>query len=96
MCGRIETIEPYIRPPWWISIAKTRIETTKNDAKDQHDRIQTQSDDTIITIYTDGSGIENKIDAAAYNPSMNEVNHQYLGSETQFNIYIWQNSKLYI
>ena len=55
--------------------------------KDQHDRIQMLPDDTIVTIYTDGSGIENKIGAAAYNSSMNEVNHQYLGSETQFNVY---------
>jgi ribonuclease HI len=44
-------------------------------------------DDTTITIYTDGSGIENKIGAATYNPSTNEVSHQYLGSETQFNVY---------
>ena len=76
-----------MRSPWWTPIAKTRIEITKNDVKDQHDRIQMLPDDTIVTIYTDGSGIENKIGAAAYNSSMNEVNHQYLGSETQFNVY---------
>ena len=87
MCGKIETIEPYIRPPWWTPTAKTRIEITKNDAKDLHDRIQTHPDDTTMTIYTDGSGIENKIRAAAYNSSTNEVSHQYLGSETQFNVY---------
>ena len=44
-------------------------------------------DATTITIYTDGSGIESKIGAAMYNSSTNEVNHQYLGSETQFNVY---------
>src|SRR5208282_3143755 len=79
MCGKIETIEPYIRPP----IIKIRIEKTKNDAKIQHDRIQMHPDVIMITIYTDGSDIENKIGAAVYNSSTNEVNRQYLGSETE-------------
>src|SRR4030095_12790003 len=29
----IESIEPYIRPPWWTLKAKTRIEETKDNAK---------------------------------------------------------------
>ena len=61
---------------------KTRIEITKNIAKDQHDRIQMHSNDTTITIYTHDSSIENKIDAVVYNSSMNEISHQYLGNET--------------
>ena len=58
------------------------MEITKNDAKDQHDRTQMHPDATTVTIYIDGSYIENKIDAAAYNSSTNEVSHQQLGSET--------------
>ena len=81
MCTRIETIETYIRPPWWIPAAKIRIEATKEAAKKQHDEIQSQSDAMTMTIYTDGSGIENKIGAAAYNSTTNEVNHQHLGDE---------------
>ena len=61
MCKRIETIETHIRPPWWMPTAKIRIETTKDDAKDQHDKTQTHSDATTVTIYTDGSGTESKI-----------------------------------
>jgi ribonuclease HI len=94
MCEGIERIEPYIRPPWWTPIVKTRIEKTKDDAKYLHDRIQMHPDDTTITIYTDG--IENKIGAATYNPSTNEVSHQYLGSETQFNVYTAQLKALHL
>ena len=87
MCERIETIEPYIQPPWWKPIAKIKIESTKDNAKDQHYEIQMCSDATTATIYTDGSGIECNIGTAAYNSITNKVSHQYLGSETQFNVY---------
>ena len=88
MCTRIETIETYIRPPWWTPTAKIRIEATKEAAKKQHDEIQAHLDITTMTIYTDGSGIEDKIGAAAYNTVTNEASHQHLGSEAQFNVYI--------
>ena len=81
MCTKIEIIETHIRSPWWISAAKIRIEATKEAAKKHHDEIQSQPDAARMTIYTDDSGIENKIDAATYNSTMNEVNHQYLGDE---------------
>ena len=87
MCGRIETIETHIRPPWWTPTVKIKIETTKSNAKDQHDITQMHSDTTTVTIYTDGSGIENTIGAAAYNSATTSVSHQYLESETQFNVY---------
>jgi ribonuclease HI len=87
MCATIETIEPYIRPPWWTSTAKIRIEATKEVAKKQHDEIQAHLDTTTMTIYTDGSGIETKIGAAVYSTTTNEAGHQYLGNETQFNVY---------
>ena len=54
------------------------------------------SNDTTITIYTNDSNIENKIDATTYNSSMNKVSHQYLGNETQFNVYIIELKTLYL
>ena len=37
--------------------------------------------------YTDGSGVENKVGAAAYSPTMNTTSHQHLGSEKQYNVF---------
>ena len=42
----------------------------------------------IMTIYTDGSGIKGKIGAAAYNATSEETNHQLLGDETHYNVYV--------
>ena len=40
MSEGIESIEPFIRPPWWTLKAKTRVDNTKDTAKDIHDRTQ--------------------------------------------------------
>ena len=96
MCTRIETIEIYIRPPWWTPTAKIRVDTTKAIAKDQHDKTQVHSDAMTVTIYTDGSGIKGKIGAAAFNSATNESSHQHLGSETQFNVYTAELTALHL
>jgi ribonuclease HI len=88
MCTRIETIETYIRSPWWTPMARIRIETTKVAAKKHYDETQTHLDPTTMTFYTDGSGIEGRIGTAAHDAAANEASHQYLGSETQFNVYV--------
>ena len=87
MCTRIETIETYIRPPWWTPTVRIRIEATKEAAKKHHDETQAHLDATMMTFYTDGSGIEGRIGAAAYNAVTKEASHQHLGSEMQFNVY---------
>ena len=87
MTEGIESIEPFIRPPWWTLRAKTRVDYTKDIAKDIDDKIQEVSDDTTVTIYTDGSGIDKKIGAAAFNQIGDEVSHHHLGGEMQFNVY---------
>jgi len=87
MNRRAETIEPYIRPPWWISKAKVRIEDTTDGARNQHDETLNHPNALTVAIYTDGSGIENRVGAAAYNSSANEVSHQHLGDVTRFDVY---------
>ena len=47
MTETIETIEPFIRPPWWTLKAKTRIKQTKDTAKNVHDEIQELSDASV-------------------------------------------------
>ena len=88
MCTTIETIETHIRPPWWKPTAKVKVEDTKEDAKHLHNDIEKHQSNQAITIYTDGSGIVGKVGAATFKPSTDEVVHQYLGSETQFNVYV--------
>ena len=87
MTEGIESIEPFVRPPWWTLKAKTRVDNTKDIAKDTHDKTQELPDVTTVTIYTDGSGIDKKIGAAAFNSTTGEVCHHHLGGETQFNVY---------
>ena len=96
MCGNIETIETHIRPSWWTSAAKIRIETTKDEVKVQYDIIQMHSDFTTATIYMNDSGIENNIETAIYNSVTNEVSHQHLGSEVEFNVYIMELTAMYL
>lgn len=87
MCGKIESIETHIRPPWWTPTARITIELTKDNAKAHHGKTQERVNATTVTIYTDGSGIGNKIGATVYNSVTNEVSYQHLGSETEFNVY---------
>ena len=44
------------------------------------------NDDTLY-VYTDGSGIDGEVGAAAYSPTTLSIKQQYLGSENQHNIY---------
>jgi len=86
MTEDIETIESYIRPPWWTLKVEIKIDVTKDKAKDQYYEMQNEKS-TAATIYTDGSGIKNKIGAAIYDATMNETKHQHLGKDTQYNVY---------
>ena len=51
MTESIESIEPFIRPPWWTLKAKTRMEKTKDIAKNAHDKTQ-ELPDAKVPQYT--------------------------------------------
>ena len=87
MATRIESIEPYIRPPWWESKVQIKMSASKKEAKTTHDEMQKQASPTTMSIYTDGSGIEGKVGAAAYNSTTDRVTQQHLGSEAQYNVF---------
>jgi len=83
----LETIRPYIRPPWRQPQANVQIQLTKKAAKSRHDEITCHPDPQTMYIYTDGSGINGHVGAAAYSPTLNTTSHQYLGEENSFNVF---------
>jgi hypothetical protein len=92
----METIVPRIRPPWWTPPIQTHIESTKEIAKKHHDTTIPKHDhNTTICIYTDGSGINSNIGAAAYCPTTATTSHQYLGKDTSYNVYAAELSGIY-
>ena len=86
----MEEIYPYIRPPWWF-LANTTInidKASKDEARVRHESYLKQNGaPNILHIYTDGSGIENHVGAAAYSPSITTIAHDYLGNADSTNIY---------
>lgn len=63
----------------------------KNEAANLHDRLQRQAlgHNDIMTIYTDGSGINGKIGAAIYNATVNGIMaYRHFGDELRYNIHI--------
>ena len=85
MLTAIETINPFVRPPWWTSSIATHVESTKEAAKRYHDEMTYQPN--TVCIYTDGSGIDGAIGAAAYSPTVAKTQYQYLGNEASFNVF---------
>jgi len=81
----METIQPYIRPPWWIPIAHIDISSDKKEAKKRHD--ETAQDPNTIRIYTDESGIDGQIGAAAFCPTLSVTRQQYIRTESSHNVY---------
>jgi hypothetical protein len=70
MTTKIETIEPYIRAPWWTPKTQVEIAPDKKAAKSRHDELVNSTSNNTMTIYTDGSGIMEKVGAAAYIPNI--------------------------
>ena len=83
----LETIVPYIRPPWWSLKASIHIDADKETAEAHHLRTISQLDDTTVQIYTDGSGINEGIGAAMYCHTDQQVEQRYLGKSSESMVY---------
>ena len=78
----MEEIHPYIKPPWWsLTNTTTHIANIpKENAKEEHIKLlKDNNTQNVLNIYTDGSGIESHIGAAAYSPTTSASVHHYLG-----------------
>jgi ribonuclease HI len=76
---------PFTVAPWWEA-PTVIIEDNAESAKETHQRILSESE-TPLAVYTDGSGINNKIGAAAVAPRMNIIKQAYMGSEKTSTVY---------
>jgi ribonuclease HI len=84
----MEEIHPYVKPPWWtLNNMTTNIaKLPKDKAKEEHEKLLNNTPNALH-IYTDGSGIQNHIGAAAYSPTITTTAHQYLGTADTTNVY---------
>ncbi len=83
----LEKTVPFIAPPWWIP-TKTTIAPNKSEAKQNHDQLaQNLNSQNHLIIYTDGSGINNKIGEAAVVPTQEIIYKASLGSTQCFTVY---------
>src|SRR5215471_4810580 len=60
---------------------------SKEEAKEMHNKKTETTNPATSTIYTDGSGITNKIGAAIHNATINKAYHQHLGKDTKYNVF---------
>src|SRR5438045_1735387 len=85
----LEQIEPYIRPPWWNAPIQIHIDSTKKEAAKNHQQMleKALTEPDTICIYTDGSGINGKIGAAAYSPTVEQTRCKHMGDDTMHNVF---------
>lgn len=93
----LETIHPYIRPPWWSLRANIHIDASKESAEKHHRQttvhltnpsaLGPNPSSEIAHIYTDGSGINQGIGAAMYCHTTRRTTHRHLGNERESLVY---------
>lgn len=84
---RMEKRQPHVVPPWWIP-PFTCIDTTPEAAIRQHNA----TDPRTLCVYTDGSGINGHVGAAAIAPNLQLENvrpkrMEYMGKTTASTVY---------
>ncbi|PQE10727.1 reverse transcriptase protein [Rutstroemia sp. NJR-2017a WRK4] len=80
-----EPIPPYVAPPWWQG-PSIRIASNAKTAKKQHKESLKHSSNRIF-IYTDGSGIDNQVGAAAVSPLTRSTKMVYMGNSETSTVY---------
>ena len=87
----LETIYPFIAPPWWILRAEVKIAANKKEAYDQLAiSLQEAKQQNLFIIDTDVSNINSKVGAAIYSPAATEIGvmRKYLGTDITVNAYL--------
>ncbi len=90
----LEKIPPTIAAPWW-SPPKISIHETKEAARAHHEDYRQRYPDALA-IYTDGSGIDGKIGAAAVAPQQGRAKKVFLGDKYTSTVYAAELKGIYL
>jgi ribonuclease HI len=73
-----------LEKPYSISIS-----ATKKIAEEQHQEVaeSNSNNSNLLDVYTDGSGIEGQVGAAAYSPKTSTTTYEYLALDTTANVF---------
>jgi len=80
-----EAIPPYIAPPWWMG-PNTRIAPGAEAATLQHKECLRDPSNNLH-VYTDGSGIDGHVGAAAVSPLTRDTKIAYMGNNETTTVY---------
>ncbi|KAJ6436838.1 reverse transcriptase [Purpureocillium lavendulum] len=80
-----EQIEPFVAPPWWQG-PQTYIDETAEGARKKHLALL-RRETAALHIYTDGSGINGQIGAAAVCSTIQQTRSAYMGTEATSTVY---------
>lgn len=78
----LEIITPFTTPPWWIP-PQVNVKPSKKTAEEAHKKLLEETD--ALVIYSDGSGINKKVGAAAVAP--HRTIKFFLGSIANYTVY---------
>ncbi len=81
-----EPRKPYIVPPWWNG-PTIYIDSSADEAVCRHDINKLCRDRGVLDIYTDGSGIDSQVGAAAVAPEKGIGRMAYMGTEETSTVY---------